>query len=130
MHCDSVVAYLEDENFGYIVKEYLENGKLFHLYCEINSLMSTLFSSQAMAMVLNKIISLLQTIAEDIAKFDKSKHQTAYTMSQWRGRLKEQQRLRRLLKDLVTGMTSADECLHQLGFASLNLHGEYNAVIL
>ena len=27
--CDSVVAYLEDENFGYIVKEYLENGKLY-----------------------------------------------------------------------------------------------------
>ena len=28
IHCHSVVAYLEDENFGYIVEEYLENGKL------------------------------------------------------------------------------------------------------
>ena len=33
VHCDSVVAYLEDENCGYLVKEHLENGKLFHLYC-------------------------------------------------------------------------------------------------
>ena len=24
--CDTVIAYLEDENFGYIVKEYFENG--------------------------------------------------------------------------------------------------------
>ena len=26
--CDSVVAYLEDDNFGYIVKEHFENGKV------------------------------------------------------------------------------------------------------
>ena len=30
VHCDSVVAYLENDNFGYIVKEHFENGKLFH----------------------------------------------------------------------------------------------------
>ena len=24
--CDTVIGYLEDENFGYIVKEYFENG--------------------------------------------------------------------------------------------------------
>ena len=76
-------------------------------------------------MVANKIISDQKTVAEDIAKFDKSKRQTAHTMSQWRGRLKEQQRLRQLLRDLVTGVINADECLHQLGFVSLNLHGEY-----
>lgn len=30
LQCSSVVAYLENEHFGYIVKEQLENGK--HLY--------------------------------------------------------------------------------------------------
>ena len=29
VHCDTIVAYLEDENFGYIVKEYFDNGMLF-----------------------------------------------------------------------------------------------------
>ena len=29
-HTSTVVAYLEDDEFGYIVKEYLES-KLFHL---------------------------------------------------------------------------------------------------
>ena len=26
MHCDTTVAYLEDEKFGYIVREYFDNG--------------------------------------------------------------------------------------------------------
>lgn len=31
MHCDTVVAYLEDKMFGYIVREYFDNGMLFSL---------------------------------------------------------------------------------------------------
>lgn len=31
MHCDTIVAYLEDEKFGYIVREYFNNGMLFSL---------------------------------------------------------------------------------------------------
>ena len=41
-HCGTVVAYLEDEQFGYIVKERLE-GKLFHLHiytCILNIIFS------------------------------------------------------------------------------------------
>ena len=34
--CDTVIAYLEDENFGYIVKEYFKNSMAFHFYIEIN----------------------------------------------------------------------------------------------
>ena len=30
--CDTVIAYLEDENSGYIVKEYFQNGMLFYLH--------------------------------------------------------------------------------------------------
>ena len=26
MHCDTIVAYLEDEKFGYIVRECFDNG--------------------------------------------------------------------------------------------------------
>ena len=37
--CDTVIAYLEDENSGYIVKEYFENSMVFHLHCnKINSI--------------------------------------------------------------------------------------------
>ena len=71
----------------------------------VNKIMSHF--SQGMATVVNKIISRQKTITEDIAKFDKSKYQTADTMSQWRSRLKEQQRLKQLLGDLVTGVRSA-----------------------
>ena len=83
-----------------------------------------------MATVVNKIISRQKTVAEDIAKFDKCKHQTADTMSQWRSRLKEQQRLKQLLGDLVTGVRSAVEYLHHLGFVSLNLRGEYKTMVI
>ena len=82
-----------------------------------------------MVTVVNKIISRQKAITEDIAKFDKSKRQTADTMSQWRGRLKEQQRLKQLLADLITGVRSASECFHQLGFVSLNLHSEYRTIM-
>ena len=30
--CDTVIAYLEDEYSGYKVKEYFQNGMLFHLH--------------------------------------------------------------------------------------------------
>ena len=32
VHCNYVVAYLEDGIFGYIIKELLENGKLALVY--------------------------------------------------------------------------------------------------
>ena len=32
VHCDYVVAYLEDGIYGYIIKELLENGKLALAY--------------------------------------------------------------------------------------------------
>lgn len=103
--CDSVVAYLEDESFGYIVKEYLEN--------------------------VNKIIDRLDTITEDLTKFHKSIcHQTADSMSWWSKKRKEQKRLIQLLNNLVTGLINANEFLHQLGFVSLNIHCEHRPVIV
>ena len=38
--CDTVIAYLEDENFGYIVKEYFENGMRI-----LNLIIVTIFDS-------------------------------------------------------------------------------------
>lgn len=78
-----------------------------------------------MATFVNNTMGRLKTITEDIAKFDKSEHQTADSMSQWRANVKQQKRLRQLLKDLVAGLIDAAQSLHELDFVSLNLHGEY-----
>ena len=67
-----------------------------------------------------------KTIAQDLAKFHRSKcHQTADSMSWWRARLKEQEKLKQLLNNLVIGVVNANECLHQRGLVSLNLQCEY-----
>ena len=46
-------------------------------------------------------------------------------MSWWGARLKEQEKLKQLLNNLVTGAVSAIEYLHQRGLVSLNLQCEY-----
>ena len=78
-----------------------------------------------MVKVVRKIDNLLKTTEEDIGKLDMRKHPTAMEISRWDGRRKEEQRLRQLLRNLVMGVNNAYECLHQLGFVSLNLEGEY-----
>ena len=119
--CDSVVAYLEDESFGYIVKEYLENGELCY----------NVIVKHINAPIVNKIIDPLDTITEDLTKFHKSIcDQTADLMSWWSKKRKEQKRLIQLLNNLVTGLINANEILHQLGFVSLNIHCEHRPVIV
>ena len=76
-------------------------------------------------MVVNKIMERLNATKGDIAKFCTSDHQTADSMSMWRANNKELKRLQQLLSNVVTGLISAVESLHKLGFVSLNLHGEY-----
>lgn len=100
-HCGTVVAYLEDEQFGYIVKERLEE----------------------MATVINKINGRLNIINKDLTKFRKSDHsQTADSMSRWRSNCKEQKRLLQLLNNIITGLITANEFLHHNGFVSMNIH--------
>ena len=120
VHCDYVVAYLEDGIFDYIIKELLENGKLALIY----RLILSVWFSQEMVKVVRMIDNLLKTTEEDIAKLEMCKHPTATEMSQWNGRMEEQQRLKQLLSDLVMGVNNACDCFHQLGFVSLSLKGE------
>ena len=76
--------------------------------------------------MVKKIFGCQKTITQDLAKFHRSeRHQTADSMSWWRARLKEQEKLKQLLNNLVTGAVSANECLHQRGLVSLNLQCEY-----
>ena len=82
-----------------------------------------------MGAVVNRIINRQKTTAEDIARFRGSKHQTADTMSRWRSSIREEKRLKQLLCDLVTSVIRVAECLHQAGFVSLNIRGEYICVL-
>ena len=75
--------------------------------------------------MIEKILGRQKIIAQQLTKFRRSEHhQTAYSMSWWRARLKEQEKLKQLLNSLVIGSISASECLHQLCFVSLNLQCE------
>ena len=82
-----------------------------------------------MVKVVRMIDNLLKTTEEDIAKLDMCKYPTAMEMSQWNGRRKELQRLKQLLRDLVMGVNNACDCLHQLGFVSLNLESEFTNLL-
>ena len=111
--CDTVIAYLEDENFGYIVKEYFKNGVVFHFYIEINH-HHLIFSG------LGKVIDkTLEAIKINETKLCDPKYWWEIAILK-----KELNKLNRLLEHLFTSLIDAIECLRHSDCISMNLHGE------
>jgi len=77
--------------------------------------------SQGLGMVMEKIMGYQKAIAEELTKLDNRPHQTADTMSLWKARVKERNRLDQLLEDIIRSLITASQSLHQLDYVSLNL---------
>ena len=118
--CDTVIGYLEDENFGYIVKEYFENS--MHI---LNLIIVTIFHSSALAKVIDRALKMIDN--------KQTKLSDPIYLMYWRERVrlkKELNKLNQLLEHLFTNLFNAVEYLHRLECVVLNFHGELKTLLI
>jgi len=72
-------------------------------------------------MVIEKIMGCQKANGEELTKLDNCHLQTADTMSLWKVRVKERNKLDQLLEDIIGSITTVGQNLHQLNYVSLNL---------
>ena len=118
--CDTVIAYLEDENSGYIVKEYFENS--MHI---LNLIIVTIFHSSALAKVIDRTSKMIEN--------KRTKLSDPIYLMYWRERVrlkKELNKLNQLLEHLFTNLINAVEYLHRLDRVVLKLHSELKTLLI
>ena len=117
---DTVIAYLEDETFGYIVKEYFENS--MHI---LNLIIVTIFHSSALAKVIDRTLKMIES--------KRTKLSDPIYLMYWRERVrlkKELNKLNQLLEHLFTNLINAVEYLHHLHRVVLKLHSELKTLLI